>query len=129
MTDKETKEERKEEQKERVLDLDGFAPERPGVAKKFLKFRGKKYTVRDFLDVGLGTFFQIMANEEELEGKSQVEQIKLARDNVKLPVPDLSEELINQLSIRQVTRIIEMSTGLVEDPPVEGSESVPDSGS
>lgn len=123
------KEKKKEADRERVLDLDGFAPDKPGVAKKFIKFGGKKYLVKDFLDVGLGTFFQIMANEEELEGKSQVEQIKLARDNVKLLVPDMPEEMVNNLSIRQVTRIIEMSTGMTESPPVEGSGSDPDSGS
>lgn len=121
--------EKKEAEQERVLDLDGFAPERASMKKKFVKFRGKKYLIKDFLDVGLGVFFQLMANEEQLEGKGQVEQIKLARDNVKLLVPDMEEDVINELSIREVTRIIEMSTGAIESPPVEGSESVPDSGS
>jgi len=123
------KKEKKDAEQERLLDLDGFVPEKPGAQKKFVKFGGKKYMIKDFLDVGLGVFFQLMANEEELEGKSQVEQIRLARDNIKLLVPGMGEEVVNQLSIRQVTRIIEMSTGSDTLPPAVGSGSDPDSGS
>lgn len=125
------KDDKKKTEEERLLDLDAFAPDKPGTAKKFVKFKGKKYFIKDFLDVGLGVFFQLMANEEELTGKGQVEQIRLARDNIRLIIPDMEEEVANQLSIRQLTRIIEMSTRAVEDesPPVEGSGSVPGSGS
>lgn len=123
------KDEKKEAKEERLLDLDAFAPDKPGTVKKFVKFKGTKYYIKDFLDVGLGVFFQLMANEEELVGKGQVEQIRLARDNIRLLIPDMEEEVANQLSIRQITRIIEMSTGGEDSPPEEGSGSAPGSGS
>jgi hypothetical protein len=101
---------------EDLIDLDAFAPA-PG---KRLKFRGRVYTVRNISDIPAGDVFLILRAEQELRGKSPLEQLEVGLRYIAILVPEMDQATLGALSSNQVLRIVQDAMGLAEVPPMGG---------
>lgn len=112
---------------EYLIDLDAFAPERHRGSKSFVKYGGKKYAVRAFLDLSYEEVMEVLELEAAVQGQNYVQQLKLARRQVEILVPKMAKETINKLTGRQIIRVALESLGHAEVPK-KGNESESDSG-
>jgi hypothetical protein len=101
---------------EDLIDLDAFAPA-PG---KRLKFRGRVYAVRNISDVPADDVFLILRAEQELRGKSPLEQLEVGLRYIAILVPEMDQATLGALSSNQVLRIVQDAMGLAEVPPMGG---------
>ena len=101
---------------EDLIDLDAFAPA-PG---KRLKFRGQLYAVRNIADIPADDVFLILRAEQELRGKSPLEQLEQGLRYIAILVPELDKPTLGALSSNQVLLIVQRAMGLAEVPPMGG---------
>lgn len=116
---------KKAEKKEYEIDLDAFGPETVR-AQTHIKFGGKTYPVRRFIDIEYGHVMQVLSLEKELTGKPYAQQLELARAQIKILVPSMPNEILDKLTGRQILRIALESFGASEAPQ-EGSGNELDS--
>ncbi len=101
------------ERDEYLLDLDAFAP-LPG---KQVRVKGKEYAVRNFGDLPADDVFLILRAEQELRGKSVIQQLEFGLRCVRILAPEMEEATLRALTARQVLRIMQEVTGAAEVPP------------
>jgi hypothetical protein len=106
-----------ESRSELLLDLDAFAP----AAGKSLRFQGQKYGVLNFNDVGVDDALRILRADEELRGKSAVEQLVLMLQYMTILLPTMDRETIGRLSQNQALLIWREALGVAEVPPMAGA--------
>jgi hypothetical protein len=104
---------------EDLIDLDAFAPA-PG---KRLKFRGQVYAVRNMADIPADDVFLILRAEQELRGKTPLEQLEVGLRYVGILVPAMDRATLGGLSSNDVLRIMRNAMGLAEVPPMGGDGS------
>lgn len=109
------------EEKEYEIDLDAFSPETVK-AQTHIKFEGKTYPVRRFIDIEYGQVMEVLNLEKQLTGKPYAQQLELARAQIKILVPTMPEETLDKLTGRQILRIALESFGASEAPQ-KGSEN------
>lgn len=116
---------KKAEEKEYQIDLDAFGPETVK-AQTHIKFEGKTYPVRRFIDIEYGQVMRVLSLEKALTGKPYAEQLELAREQIKILVPSMPDNTLDKLTGRQILRIALESFGASEAPQ-KGSGSELDS--
>jgi len=104
---------------EDLIDLDAFAP----AAGKRLKFRGQLYAVRNIADIPADDVFLILRAEQELRGKSPLEQLEVGLRYVGILVSAMDRATLGGLSSNDVLRIMRNAMGLAEVPPMGGDGS------
>lgn len=106
-----------ESRSELLIDLDAFAP----AAGKSIKFQGQKYGVLNFNDVGVDDALRILRADEELRGKSAVEQLNLMLQYMTILLPTMDRATIGRLSQNQALLIWREALGVAEVPQTAGA--------
>ncbi len=104
------------ERDEDLIDLDAFAPA-PG---KRLKFREQVYPVRNVADIPADDVFLILRAEQELRGKTPLEQLEVGLRYIAILVPTMDRATLGALSSNDVLRIMRKAMGVAEVPPMGG---------
>ncbi len=110
-----------EEKEELLTDLDAFAPDQPGSAKRSVKFKGKKYPIVNFMDLEYEQIIELLQLDEVLKDKGVSDQMSIAIRQVEILIPNMPEEMRNKLTGRMIVKIATEAFG-VSSPPQEGSE-------
>ena len=118
---KKVDDQRKSDEKEYQIDLDAFAPESVK-AQTQLKFEGKIYPVRQFIDIEYGQVMEVLNLEQQLTGKPYAQQLELARKQIRILVPSMPDDVLDRLTGRQILRIAVESFG-ASQAPLKGSGS------
>ena len=110
-----------DEKSEFLTDLDAFAPDQPGGAKRFVKFKGKKYLIVNFLDLEYEQILELLSLDEVLKDKGVGDQMSIAIRQVEILIPSMPEDVRSKLTGRMIVKIATEAFG-VSSPPQEGSE-------
>ena len=102
---------------ELLIDLDAFAP----VAGKSLRFRGQAYPVRAFQDVGIDDALVILRAEQDMRGKSPLEQLELGLQYMAILIPTMDRATVGSLSSSQMLVVMREALGVAEVPPMAGA--------
>ena len=100
-----------------LIDLDAFAPP----AGKSLRFRGKAYQVRAFQDVGIDDALVILRAEQDMRGKSPLEQLELGLRYMTILIPEMDRATLGSLSSNQMLAVMREALGVAEVPPMGGA--------
>jgi hypothetical protein len=86
-----------------------------------IKIGDHRYDVISTLDVEMGTLQAMLADEKTARKAGWLEQVKLARRQIKLVVPALAEEDLDRLTARQIVRLSAEVIGILQ-PKSESKE-------
>lgn len=100
-----------------LIDLDAFAPS----AGKRFQFLGKQYTVRHFNDIRIDDALRILRAEQEMRGKTSIEQLEMGLQYLAILVPDMDRATVGTLTANQMLQLIGQAMGIAEVPPVAGA--------
>jgi hypothetical protein len=106
-----------ESRTELQIDLDAFAPA-PG---KSLRFKGQTYMVRNFSDIGIDDALRILRAEDDLRGKSAVEQLHLLLQYMTILIPDMDRATLGAMSQNKALAVWQEALGVAEVPPMAGA--------
>jgi hypothetical protein len=103
--------------REFLIDLDAFAPS----AGKRFRFQGHDYTVRHFNDIRIDDALRILRAEQEMRGKTSLEQLELGLQYLAILVPEMDRATVGTLTATQMLQLIGQAMGVAEVPPVAGA--------
>lgn len=99
-----------------ILDLDVFSP----APTKEVKIAGTKYGVLDPLDLRYDDYLALLSLEQRLEGKSEIDQLGLVRDQIYRMIPGLPAGSLEQLPLRQIAWLLEFIQRTVRESRESG---------
>lgn len=97
-----------------LIDLDAFAPS----AGKRFQFLGKQYMARYFNDLKIDDAMRILRVQDEIRGKSPIEQLEISIQHLAIMVPSMDRAIVGTLTIKQMLELMGLAMGAGEVPPV-----------
>jgi hypothetical protein len=97
-----------EAEKVSTLDLDALEVD----ASYTIKIGGQVYAVRGNLDIPMEEIEETLSIQRDFKGLPWHEQLRRARRQVRILVPDLPDEVLNKMTGRQIIRVMASMLGM-----------------